>query len=192
MGWRVRKSIKLGKNTRLNLNKKGFSVSTGVKGARVTLNNKGRTTRTFGIPGTGIYNTKSYNLKNKKVPNMANNIPNRIENNPYVLGFTNMLTIDERKALKMPKSIKIIMGIGFAFFFIGFLFIPMMVFALIFLIVGFLMLLLTKNGRYYFKMGIAETMLMKGHINNCIKWLKGALKTKNNDIIANKILNNLI
>lgn len=194
MGWRVRRSIKLGKYTKLNLNKHGFSVSTGAKGARVTLNNKGRVTRTVGIPGTGIYNTKSYNLKNKnkKIIKRTNNIQSRIANNPYALGFSNILTIDERKALKMPKKMKIIIGIGFAFLFIGFLFVPMMVFALIFLLAGFSMLFLTKNGRYYFKMGIAETALMKGHMSDCIKWLNGALKTKNGDIIVNKILNNLI
>ena len=63
MGWRFRRSIKIGKHTRLNLGKKGMSISTGVKGARVTVNNKGRVTRTVGIPGTGIYNTKQYKLK---------------------------------------------------------------------------------------------------------------------------------
>jgi hypothetical protein len=44
MGLRFRKSIKLGKHTRLNLNKKSFGVSFGGKGARFTLNSKGRRT----------------------------------------------------------------------------------------------------------------------------------------------------
>ena len=60
MGLRFRKSIKLGKHTRLNLNKKSFGVSFGGKGARFTLNSKGRRTSTFGIPGTGLsYTTTS-------------------------------------------------------------------------------------------------------------------------------------
>lgn len=202
MGWRMRKSIKIGKNTRLNLNKKGFSVSTGTKGARVTVNNKGKVTRTVGIPGTGIYNTKQYDLNKKKDETtnkrsykgstINNSIQNRIENNPYALGFTNILTKEEKKALKMPKKAKIIIAIGFAFFVIGFLFVPMMVFALFFLLLGYLMIPLTKDGRYYFKMGIAETMLMKKGKDDCIRWLSGALKTHPNDPIAQKIINELI
>lgn len=87
MGWRMRKSIKLGKNTRLNLNKKGFSVSTGAKGARVTVNNKGKVTRTVGIPGTGIYNTKQFDLnkkENKKQPKHMQNNRQLVKSNPYV------------------------------------------------------------------------------------------------------------
>ena len=42
MGFSFRKSIKLGKHTKLNISKSGVSVSTGVKGARVSVNNKGK------------------------------------------------------------------------------------------------------------------------------------------------------
>lgn len=65
MGLRFRKSIKLGKHTRLNLNKKSFGVSFGGKGARFTLNSKGRRTSTFGIPGTGLSYTTASGGKEK-------------------------------------------------------------------------------------------------------------------------------
>lgn len=65
MGLRFRKSIKLGKHTRLNLNKKSFGVSFGGKGARFTLNSKGRQTSTFGIPGTGLSYTTTSGGKEK-------------------------------------------------------------------------------------------------------------------------------
>lgn len=48
MGFRYRKSIKLGKGVRLNINKGSVSMSAGGKGARVTVNSKGRKTTTVG------------------------------------------------------------------------------------------------------------------------------------------------
>ena len=57
MGLRLRKSIKLGKNTRLNISKSGIGMSTGVKGFRVGVGPKGVRT-TASIPGTGISYTK--------------------------------------------------------------------------------------------------------------------------------------
>ena len=42
MGFTFRKSIKIGKNTRINLSSKGgVGISTGVKGARVSVNKQG-------------------------------------------------------------------------------------------------------------------------------------------------------
>lgn len=64
MGWRVHRSIKIAPGVRLNIGKKGTSVSFGRKGARVTVG-KNRVTRTIGIPGTGIYNTKTTTLHKK-------------------------------------------------------------------------------------------------------------------------------
>lgn len=72
MGLRFHKSIKLGKHTRLNLNKKSFGVSFGGKGARFTLNSKGRRTSTFGIPGTGLsYTTASGGKKKSRSKSKA-------------------------------------------------------------------------------------------------------------------------
>lgn len=61
MGLNIRRSIKIGKNTRLNISKSGVGVSTGVKGARVSVGPRG-VRQTVGIPGTGIYYTKQRSL----------------------------------------------------------------------------------------------------------------------------------
>lgn len=58
MGFRIRKSFKLGKGGRFTLGSKGSSVSFGGRGARLNLGSKGARL-TAGIPGTGIsYSTR--------------------------------------------------------------------------------------------------------------------------------------
>ena len=59
MGIRFRKSISLGGGLKLNLNKKSAGLSFGSKGARFSVNSDGRKTTSIGIPGTGLYWTKS-------------------------------------------------------------------------------------------------------------------------------------
>ena len=54
MGLRFRKSIKLGGGFRLNLSKSGVGYSWGTKGFRISKSAKGRTRKTFSVPGTGI------------------------------------------------------------------------------------------------------------------------------------------
>ncbi|MGH2528916.1 MAG: DUF4236 domain-containing protein [Actinomycetota bacterium] len=58
MGFRVYKSVKLGKGVRLNLSKTGVGVSAGIPGARYSVHSSGRTVRTVGVPGTGVYYRK--------------------------------------------------------------------------------------------------------------------------------------
>lgn len=65
MGFRFRKSIKIAKGVRLNLNKKSVGLSFGTKGARYTINSNGRKTASVGIPGTGMYWTESTQTKKK-------------------------------------------------------------------------------------------------------------------------------
>jgi tetratricopeptide (TPR) repeat protein len=57
MSLRFRRSVKLMPGVRLNFNKNSTGLSFGVPGARYTINSKGRRTATFGIPGTGLYDT---------------------------------------------------------------------------------------------------------------------------------------
>lgn len=59
MGFKVRKSIKIAPGVRLNVSNKNIGLSAGVRGARVSVNTNGRTTRTVGIPGTGISHTST-------------------------------------------------------------------------------------------------------------------------------------
>jgi tetratricopeptide (TPR) repeat protein len=58
MGFRVHKSVKLGKGVRLNLSKTGVGISAGTPGARYSVHSSGRTTRTVGVPGSGVYYRK--------------------------------------------------------------------------------------------------------------------------------------
>lgn len=65
MGFRFRKSVKLGKHTRLNLSKSGVGISTGVKGFRVSAGTKGmRTTASYSGNGNQLY-TAAFSGKTK-------------------------------------------------------------------------------------------------------------------------------
>ncbi len=64
MGLNFRKSISLCKGVRLNLSKSGPSLSFGKSGLRQSINLKGQSRTTVGIPGTGVYYTKTSNVKN--------------------------------------------------------------------------------------------------------------------------------
>lgn len=60
--FRFRRSVKIAPGIRLNLNKNSVSATLGPKGAHYTVNSKGTTTKSVGIPGTGLYyieNSKS-------------------------------------------------------------------------------------------------------------------------------------
>ncbi|MDB5243962.1 MAG: hypothetical protein JWP57_4588 [Spirosoma sp.] len=59
MGFRVRKSIRIAPGVRMTVTPRGMSVSAGVKGARVSVNSRGRVTQTVGIPGSGISYSKT-------------------------------------------------------------------------------------------------------------------------------------
>lgn len=66
MGLRFRKSIKIAPGVKLNLNKNSSSVTVGTKGKHYTVNSKVETTKTVGIPGTGLsYSTTSSNKPKK-------------------------------------------------------------------------------------------------------------------------------
>lgn len=54
MGWRFRKSIKIGPGTRLNLGSKSWGISAGRRGARISSNTRTGSRVTVGIPGTGL------------------------------------------------------------------------------------------------------------------------------------------
>ena len=64
MGLNFRKSISLGNGLKLNLSKSGPSLSFGKSGMRQSINLKGQARTTVGIPGTGVYYTKTSNVKN--------------------------------------------------------------------------------------------------------------------------------
>lgn len=65
MGFMLRKSIKLGKHTKLNISKSGLGISTGVKGARVGINAKGKAYVSGGKDGIYYRKQLSSNKENK-------------------------------------------------------------------------------------------------------------------------------
>lgn len=65
MGFRARKSFKLAPGIRMTVTPRGVGVSTGVKGARVSVHSSGRVTKTVGIPGTGISHTQTTSSGNR-------------------------------------------------------------------------------------------------------------------------------
>lgn len=72
MGLRFRKSSKIAPGVKVNLNKKSNSVTFGGKGFHYTVNSKGKTTKSFGIPGTGLSYSTSSNKKIKHNDNYSN------------------------------------------------------------------------------------------------------------------------
>jgi len=76
MGFRFFKRIKIIPGVSLNLSKNGFSVSTGPKGAKVTVGSSGKITGSVGIPGTGVYYRETLssvtNHSNSKSRNYGN------------------------------------------------------------------------------------------------------------------------
>lgn len=67
MGLRFRKSIKIAPGVKLNIGKKSIGLSAGAKGAHVSINSKGRVTKSIGIPGTGVSYVSSSKIgKSKK------------------------------------------------------------------------------------------------------------------------------
>ena len=65
VGLSFRRSVKIGKHTRLNFSKSGVGVSTGVKGARVSVGPHGAR-ETLSVPGTGIRYTKQSSWRQKQ------------------------------------------------------------------------------------------------------------------------------
>lgn len=84
MGFRFRKSVKLGKHVKINFNKNSVSTTFGTKGMHYTVNSNGKRTKTVSIPGTGLYYTETNNGNNKK-SNTVNNKSTAMntQNNDY-------------------------------------------------------------------------------------------------------------
>ncbi len=72
MGLRFRKSINLGCGLRVNLSRSGVGYSWGGKGFRVSRSARGRVTRTYSIPGTGISYSTSSSSRSERSGNRTN------------------------------------------------------------------------------------------------------------------------
>lgn len=85
MGFRFRKSIKLGGGFRINLSKSGIGYSWGVPGYRITKTATGRTRNTYSIPGTGLSYIQESNTCPKRKDNLSKEKINFVANE-----FTNI------------------------------------------------------------------------------------------------------
>lgn len=94
MGFKFRKSIKIAPGVKLNINKNSVGISAGTRGARFSVNSKGRATTTVGIPGSGISYSSTTNLggSNRQSSQRSNNEPSPTQGpNKPVSKKTNML-----------------------------------------------------------------------------------------------------
>ena len=107
MGFTFRKSVKIGKNTRVNFSSKGgVGISTGVKGARVSVNKKG--TRVSLNNGPVHYQKQ---FSNNKIKNTSNS---KCENYDYEKVVTTKNKLGKIKSfLKKHYKSLIIIFIGF-------------------------------------------------------------------------------
>ena len=105
MGLNFRKSIKIGKNSRINLSKSGIGVSTGAKGARIGVGPRG-IRKTVSIPGTGIYATKQTGYKKLK-QNSSTSTHTSAEWNIFAIILAIMIAI----AIAMPALTIMLFGI---------------------------------------------------------------------------------
>jgi len=78
MGLRIRKSFKLGKHLKLNLSKSGVSLSGGIKGVRMSVDDKGIVRKTVGLPGTGIYYSDQHKISGSKKNNRINSTSSNV------------------------------------------------------------------------------------------------------------------
>lgn len=69
---RFRKTIKITKGIKLNLNKNSTSVTLGSGSGKTTFNSNGKVTRSVSIPHTGVYYTETLKGKNTQSRNKAN------------------------------------------------------------------------------------------------------------------------
>lgn len=69
MGLRFRKSIRIGKGLRINLNSKSTSVTFGGKGLSHTISSTGKSRTTVSLPGTGLSYSVTDGPPNKKRTN---------------------------------------------------------------------------------------------------------------------------
>ena len=134
MGLSFRKSIKIGKNTRINLSKTGgIGISTGVKGATVSANQKG----IRASAGTGgIRYSKSFSFdssKRKKVEKAT------IDNNRMAQNHTEE-EIKELRNTHYTRHLKLIFA-GIACGLADLIFLPLLLVAFILLLLGIICML---------------------------------------------------
>lgn len=148
MGLTFRKSIRLGKNVKLNLSKSGPSLSVGPKGAKLNINKNG-------VRGTlrknGVQYTKYQKWDdNKKLNNINNNVgslPTQQNNQSAALTYRGCPIDNKEGKIPYPRSLKIQFIAMIASLLFGFAFVPLFVLVPILSIVFLINTLTNKQMR---------------------------------------------
>jgi tetratricopeptide (TPR) repeat protein len=101
MGFRFWRRFKIAPGITLNLSKSGGSLSFGPRGAKFTIGRKGPRT-SLGIPGTGLFYTKTYGSgnKSKKARKKSSHTLSVLPKDRLTLGFfRRLITPDDEEAL---------------------------------------------------------------------------------------------
>lgn len=74
MAFRFRRTIKIAPGIKINVNKNSVGMSIGPKGAHISVNTKGQTTKSVGIPGTGLSYVTRGKIKTADTKSKSNSI----------------------------------------------------------------------------------------------------------------------
>lgn len=66
MGFRFRKTFKILPGVKFVVGKRSVGLNVGTRGAHVSINSKGKITRSIGIPGTGLSDVEITDMNKKK------------------------------------------------------------------------------------------------------------------------------
>lgn len=177
MGIRVKKSIKLGGGTRLNLSKKGIGASAGVKGFRVGVGPRG-ITRTASIPGTGISYRTETSLKGSK----------QVSNNDVQY---NTIEYELPEGVYIPKVRKNITGYilsGIAFLILGFFIPPLLFVSIVLILIGLKNMVFSKDYKSALYTQLAIKQYIKGNFDSSYDRLEKALDYDPNNEPASNLL----
>lgn len=188
MGFRIRKSIKLGKNVKLNIGKKGInSISVGAGGFTKNISKNGIRTTVTPIKGSGISYTnykpyKKDKKQDKKDPNKLNFSERTAKNIVNAeLRFNEELPFEIEKISFFSKAMKIEVAATILFFIAGFIQPAMFVFAMIPLFIFLLQSLFGKNiraNKWQFK-AVKSWQLSKWQ--ECVNYCNMSLKLVENE-----------
>lgn len=103
MGFRFRKTVKLGKGLSVNLSKSGGSVSFGPRGAKTNISKRG-VRSTVSIPGTGISYSATNTTKKRATKKTKLTTPSHL--NPVQLVDTKGAIPLQTRDVKMPPNTK--------------------------------------------------------------------------------------
>jgi uncharacterized membrane protein len=186
MGFRFRKSIKLGKNIKLNIGKKGInSVSIGGRGFTKNIGKNGTRT-TVGIPETGVSYTNYKKYGNNKRQDKYRdklNAPEKIAKNLANLELKYRdIPFEIQKIPFFGKAMKIELGFGMLFFILGFAVnIGFIVFAMPFLIIMAFSVLFSKSARANTAQYNAIKAYHFSDFNKCVKLCEKSLRLLENE-----------